>query len=77
MPKSLCKKCGDDCYDRNWPNPRSHTENAVTAAFREVFGWCPVRDGTSRDTVVYGVVHRREALPKTVVDPDEIDRRVA
>ncbi len=58
---------------RNGPRGVTHShggkvDNAVTAAFREVFGWCPFRDSSPKTG--------KKPLPKGIVETDPIDRRV-
>lgn len=69
---------GSPCH---LPRPRSQIDNALTRAFREVFGWCPMRDGApeheryAQNTKPSGfIVPRhlpRAALPKTFTRPVE------
>ena len=54
------------------PHPRSLIENALTAAFREVIGWCPLKDGTPKGSCFENLqvdnhTHRSAPIPKTEV----------
>ncbi len=50
------------------PKPGGTVDNALTSAFREVFGWCPFRDGIK--------YNGKKPLRKAEVEISEIDRMV-
>lgn len=65
----------DDQFERmdlrnvNLPPVRSQIDNAITAAFRVVVGWCPFRDRVPNDRPTYLKDERGQYQPDVIPTP--------